>query len=146
MSDRQRPGFPPPPPFPFIETFFLLPSLVAPLAALWGRMLSPATLIGCGSRRRKPQPANEGSALLAHHTEVMWSGGGLKKSLISVHTVTLATAGWIQSSTGPNWSQLSNSHPVMCFDAFSRGFFGVFFCSEKLLEERKRAPAPLEMQ
>lgn len=90
---------------------FLLLALVPPLAAVWGRMLSPATQIGC----RSAQPANERSPQLLHHSEVMWSGGGLKRSLISAHTVTLATT---HCSTGPNWSPLSNSHPLMCFDAF----------------------------
>lgn len=60
---------------------FLLLSLAPPLAALRGRMLSPATLIGCGSRRRKAGPANEGWRQLVHHSEVMWSGGGLKRRL-----------------------------------------------------------------
>lgn len=32
---------------------------------------------------------NGGSPWLVHHSEVIWSGGGLKESLISVHTITL---------------------------------------------------------
>lgn len=32
---------------------------------------------------------NDSSRWLVHHSEVMWSGGGLKQSLISVHTITL---------------------------------------------------------
>lgn len=41
------------------------------------------------------QCTNDSSRWLVHHSEVMWSGGGLKESLISVHTVTLKQHNWL---------------------------------------------------
>lgn len=39
--------------------------------------------------QEKTWRTNGSSPWLMHHSEVMWSGGGLKQVLISVHTVTL---------------------------------------------------------
>lgn len=39
--------------------------------------------------QEKTRRTNEGSLWLVHQSEVMWSGGGLKDSLILVHSITL---------------------------------------------------------
>lgn len=80
--------------FPFIETHIslsflpLLPtsSLAPPLAARWGWMLRRRAPIGRRSEQEKARLTNGSSPRLVHHSEVMWSGGGLKESLISTHT------------------------------------------------------------
>ncbi len=39
--------------------------------------------------QKNTRRTNDSSLWLVHHSEVMWSGGGLKGSLISLHTITL---------------------------------------------------------
>ncbi|MED6261375.1 hypothetical protein ATANTOWER_004277 [Ataeniobius toweri] len=77
--------------FPFIETNYipLLPLLTPPLAAPVGVDAEPTGSDWPPAAKEMARRTNDDFLWLVHQSEVMWSGGGLKGSLISVHTITL---------------------------------------------------------